>query len=387
MNISDSKNQTNECTGCGICAVVCPKKCISVRKNNAGFFEASVDETHCINCGLCKKFCYKYMHYSRPYFGRMFSPLSVYGVWSKDKDLVMSCSSGGFATELSRAFFEKGYKICGVAYDYNSAICKHSIAESENTIDEFTGSKYLQSFTVDAFSRFKSNEKYIVFGSPCQIFGIRQYIKFKKIEQNFILIDFYCHGVPSYNLWTKYIGFLKLNGIQKVDNVNFVSKRKGWHDRSILVNKGKDSEYSQSYKNDLFGIFFGGMYCHNAPCFRCIFRKDKCYSDIRIADFWGKRYNKNQSGVNLIAINTTAGETAFGCIRNNMHVEIASNKDLKNSKPWRFYKKPICYSRIKRDLQSNKSLHTIYTNHIKQFLFLERNLHRLNRIFNRLFNL
>jgi len=383
MNINCSNNQVNQCTGCGICAIVCPNKCISIIKNNNGFFEASVDEFNCSNCGLCTKFCYKFFNDTF----ENFTPLSVYACWSRDEELLKACSSGGFATILARSYIEKGYNICGVLYDYKNEICKHKIAKQYEDLFEFIGSKYLQSYTFEAFSKFKPNEKYIVFGSPCQILGLRKYIKFKKIENNFILVDFYCHGVPSYNLWEKYIEYLRICGISKINNINFVSKRNGWHNRCILINSNSSTEYFKNYKSDLFGIFYGGMYCHNSPCFRCIFRKDLVCSDIRVSDFWGSRFKSNQKGVNLITINTPAGEKAFSLIQNMLEIKNSSISDLKNSKPWRFYKHPIRYNKVINDLKSDKKLLSIYKKHIKPFLFFTRNLHRFVRIIKRFFNL
>lgn len=383
MNIANRKSQINQCTGCGICSVACPQSCISVKRSEGGFFEAFVDESQCSNCGLCVKFCYKFFPF-RVNTNKLPQPLSVHGVWSRDRDLINRCSSGGFATELARSLLKKDYKICGVVYDFKAELCRHTIAEKHSGIDEFIGSKYLQSYTADAFSQFKLNEKYLVFGTPCQMFALRKYIRFKKIEENFILVDFYCHGVPSYNLWKKYAELLKANGVPKIEKINFVSKRNGWHNRSILINEGSDAEYQNSYKSDMFGIFFGGMYCHNSPCFKCIFRMDLVCSDIRIADFWGSRFKSNQTGVSLLTINTDAGKRTFGVIREKLEIVDASVDDLRNSKPWRFYRRPIRYNKIMCDLQSDESLNMIYKRRVKPFLFLERNLHRLNRRMKRL---
>ena len=48
-------------------------------------------------------------------------------------------------------------------------------------------------------------EKYLVTGTPCQIDSFRKYIKKFRVEDNFVLMDFFCHGVPSKLVWDKYI--------------------------------------------------------------------------------------------------------------------------------------------------------------------------------------
>ena len=45
------------CTACGGCALVCPVGAVTMQENPAGFMVARVDETVCVNCGLCRKVC------------------------------------------------------------------------------------------------------------------------------------------------------------------------------------------------------------------------------------------------------------------------------------------------------------------------------------------
>ena len=47
----------NDCTGCGLCAEKCPKKCIKMVPDEEGFLYPSIDKEVCINCGLCAKCC------------------------------------------------------------------------------------------------------------------------------------------------------------------------------------------------------------------------------------------------------------------------------------------------------------------------------------------
>ena len=48
------------CTGCGACSSACSTNAISIIENNEGFFSPIVDNSKCINCGSCKRVCYKY---------------------------------------------------------------------------------------------------------------------------------------------------------------------------------------------------------------------------------------------------------------------------------------------------------------------------------------
>lgn len=48
-----------ECVGCGVCAVVCPQKCIEMIENDEGFIYPAIKESECIDCNLCKKNVHK----------------------------------------------------------------------------------------------------------------------------------------------------------------------------------------------------------------------------------------------------------------------------------------------------------------------------------------
>ena len=45
------------CSGCGVCSLVCPKKCITYEKDVLGSLYARVDDKNCIECGACQKVC------------------------------------------------------------------------------------------------------------------------------------------------------------------------------------------------------------------------------------------------------------------------------------------------------------------------------------------
>ena len=51
--------EIKNCTGCGLCAFICPTGAISIvsDENREHFLYPHIDEQKCINCGLCKQKC------------------------------------------------------------------------------------------------------------------------------------------------------------------------------------------------------------------------------------------------------------------------------------------------------------------------------------------
>jgi len=94
---------------------------------------------------------------------------------NKNSDELKTATSGAVSAELMKECIKQGYKVLGVAYDYSKNIAITKIISSIKDIEQFKGSKYFQSFTLDAFYealRDKSEQKYAVFGTPCQIYAI-----------------------------------------------------------------------------------------------------------------------------------------------------------------------------------------------------------------------
>ena len=97
------------------------------------------------------------------------------------------------------------FSIYIIPYDVKRAKAEHYVASS---VDEFIlsmGSKYIQSYTLSGFKEINRKDKFLVSGTPCQIDSLRRYINKMKCQENFVLLDFFCHGVPSKFVWDKYI--------------------------------------------------------------------------------------------------------------------------------------------------------------------------------------
>lgn len=92
----------------------------------------------------------------------------------------------------------QGYKVCGVRYDAERNRAEHYIATTVEELIPSSGSKYIQSYTVDGFKAINRKEKYLVTGTPCQIDSLED------ISRNSIAKIILCCLISSvmvFHLW------------------------------------------------------------------------------------------------------------------------------------------------------------------------------------------
>jgi len=321
-NISHFRN----CYGCGVCAIICPKKIIDLKENKNGFYEPYIkDPESCNDCGLCLSVC----SFNDKEVSTIGNSEKFYAGWSLSEDVRKKCSSGGVAFELAAQLFKEGWMVCGVKYNNEKQRAEHFVARSEEEYLSSRGSKYLQSYTLPGFLDIDKNDRYMVTGTPCQIDSFRRYIRKVKKEDNFILMDFFCHGVPSRNLWKSYLKTFSLDDKIKPDSaVCWRNKKEGWH-RSSAISVGDKSGgliyHSSFFNGDLFYKFFLSDLCLNRSCYSdCKFKLCSSAADIRIGDLWGKQYKHDESGVNGIITLTEKGENLIKIC----NLQLIGEKDL-----------------------------------------------------------
>lgn len=339
MNDNDRETNVSQyeyCFGCGICATVCHSGAITMHLNDDGFYAPSVKEDKCVGCGLCLAVCAKE---ESPQFEK---PLRSWAAWSKDERIRRKCSSGGVSFEIGKQLIENGYKAVGCRYDTRQQRAEHYIA---TTVEEFVqsiGSKYIQSYTEEAFKKIDRKQKYLITGTPCQIASFRRMTKKFHCEDSFILLDFYCHCVPSMNAWKAYVKMLE----PKIGKITYASWRNkfdyGWHDSWLMAVDGtKTSEpvdwsepfdkivqerttaiQSRMSKGDLFYKLFLGDVCLGPQCEKdCKYKYNCSSADIRIGDLWGPTYKNDEKGVSALVAFTDKGKTVVEGLNNISLVE------------------------------------------------------------------
>lgn len=391
-NISNIKR----CYGCGVCTIACAKKIIEIKLNKEGFYEPQItDPAECTNCGLCIDVCaFSHKELSKKDED---STIKSWAAWSNDKHIQRKCSSGGIGFEIAQQLIQQGYKLCACRYNADKNRAEHYIATTVNEAIESIGSKYIQSYTADAFKAINRKEKYIVTGTPCQIDSFRRYIRRFHVEENFVLLDFFCHCVPSMLAWEKYTQMVeKRTG--KITYASWRNKATGWHDswamaidgekgdtKNSCPNNGynqaleerKTTYYSLLSKGDVFYSLFLGDYCHNPACEKnCKYKYKQSSADIRIGDLWGKTYKDNNEGVSALIAFTKKGSGIIEGLENVTLVkhpfEVVAEGQMKKN----VHKAPT-YTLVMCFLKSSIGFDSI----------IWHTLHLINRVAKRLYNI
>lgn len=303
----------NPCTGCGACATVCPYEAISLKVNSKGFYVAVVNSDSCKNCGLCQKVCIR----------KEYKPISdirmgsLFAAKSQSKETVLNCTSGGVAYELAIAGFRAGRIVVGTIYDYSTNCARSIIAHSESDILAMCGSKYIQAHAAECIKEvfhiasIHPHKEFIIFGTPCQIYAFNQVSQFMHIRDRFLLVDLFCHGVPSALVWTCYLDDQKKKtGVERWDYLRFRDPQHGWHN-FVLSLKSAHNTVTESSDRCLFYQAFFDNILLNSACFTCPARCHGSGSDIRLGDFWGRSYQHLEDGVSAVLCLSENGRKAI----------------------------------------------------------------------------
>lgn len=366
-NVCDDKG-LRPCTGCGICASVCGKNAITIHLDKYGYYKPVINENKCVECSLCKKSCYKYDEN----LIQSDKHKECYAAVNKNAKQLMASSSGGISRVLMEECIAKGYKIMGCAYDTNKNIAVSIVASTIDDLDKFYGSKYFQSLTTEGFDtvlKDKTDQKYAIFGTPCQIYGFSQTNKYKCHPDKYLLVDIFCHGCPSMMLWKSYLAYtMDITGCETYDKVTSRSKTHAWHEFCFDFFFNSKQYSSKKSKDPFYDIFFG-MDMMNDACYNCNSRSTMAYGDIRLGDYWGEKYDTDTKGVSAVVLKSSKGVDFFNAIKGKLNIEKAT---LDNILIGQSYGKPHTYNENRRafllqNISEHSDLQQVYKAYMRMF--------------------
>lgn len=300
-------SEVTNCCGCKACIQVCPKGCITVKKDSEGFDTISIGDADCIKCGKCYTVCpqigYEWLHNVK----------ETYAALHQDHEVLMNSTSGGGMTSIAEQVLGRGGVVFGTILDTADWRAKYIRVDDIQNLGQLRGSKYVQSDTGNIYSLVKDDlcqGKEIMFiGAPCQVAGLYKYLGSNQVDR-LVTIDILCHGTPSPTLFQEHISYIEKKYKAKLTNFIF-------RDKTVFPNKtvfryefGSKKKYILGRCEPYFNAFISGS-AYRMCCYECQYATLQRVGDITLGDYWGiKQFHPefdNSNGVSLILVNTDKG--------------------------------------------------------------------------------
>ena len=334
LDLLDKKYITSKfkCTGCMACINSCPNNAIEIIKNKEGFLCTKINEEKCTKCGLCKNNCPANKVYSAKYENPEF-----YAAFNLNEEDRKNSSSGGIVSLIAKNVFNKHGVVYGA--NFENKVLKHIRIESEKDLYKIIGSKYLQSEIGDILKVVKEDldkGKQVLFtGTPCQIEGLKSYLNTE--YENLICVSIICHGVPSPEVFKRYLEEKERKNNKQIKNVKFRNKSFGWHNYCISYENEKVEDIVP-FTDDTYMNGFLSNYILRESCYNCQMKfNKKSRSDIILGDYWGIENvfpeMDNDKGVSAVIVNSKIGKIIFEEIKVNTEYKYTTLEDILKANP------------------------------------------------------
>lgn len=334
-------NDKVKCSGCGACLDVCPKGAISMQTDTEGFWYPKVDENLCINCSLCDKVC-PVEH--RPSPETVAEP-ECFAAVNKNLYVRFDSTSGGAFSALATYALRKGGAVGGACTD--SEFNAHQILiHSKSELEQIRSSKYYQSDTTGFYreveKEVKDGKLVLVCGAPCQMAGLRNYMR--KDYENLIIVDFICLCMPSPKVFKKYVESIEEEYGSKVVSTKAKSKELGWRKLTQMFILEDGRHVYQTHDENPFQFFYMNTKTSVRPiCYECPFKGFPRLADITLGDYWGQEnsntsweYKKNfdeDAGTSIIIANSKKGLDYLEKCKGFMKLQKVELESVKGGNP------------------------------------------------------
>lgn len=352
-----------KCCGCGSCMNSCPKNAITMKKDASGILFPEINEELCVDCGICFKSC-AFQNIKETNL-----PIKVYGAARKDKEKLLASASGGLFAVIAEKFIADGGLVFGAAMlrRNDKPYVEHILVEKKENLPEIYRSKYVQSNTADSFKSVKSllesGKKVLYSGTPCQIAGLKGFLK--KNYSNLYTVDIICHGVPSMDFFQSYIKHIENKRNITITEYNFRDKSMGWGpvgSYTFIDKNGNEHTKKINFYDSSYYHMFINSQNYRQSCYNCKYTCSHRPGDITLGDYWGFSVKHpdavisgggkidEKSGVSSVIVSTEKGKVLLDSVENEilLHESTFENAAALNPQLRKPCKKDNMYDDIMR---------------------------------------
>ncbi len=326
----------NKCTGCKMCADICPRNAISFSANEDGFWYPTVDAEACVQCGACLKRC------PAAEEGAQADDCSrrvVYAAWNRDESARRDSTSGGVYRAFAERVIANGGFLVGSVYSEDFCSARHICSDDPADISRIMGSKYFQSDTAGIYKKTKellqTGREVLFCGTPCQVSALKRYLG--EDHPNLISVDFICRGIPSPKLQQEKVRYYEKKAKSRLTFFRAKCDKYAWTDFGDLVRFENGKELFVSRWDDHINECFISRNLNlRESCYRCELKDGRYRSDLTMGDFWGIREvtEKDQKcGVSALIVNTEKGRAFLDSVGRAVYLERRTVEEVRRGNP------------------------------------------------------
>ncbi|NLS75923.1 MAG: 4Fe-4S dicluster domain-containing protein [Chloroflexi bacterium] len=295
------------CTQCGACAALCPAACIRLAPDSDGNHWPQVEQSRCIECGLCLRVC------SALVFGsdRALPALRLYAGHATEDSWRRRAPTGGLVTALLAHLVAAG-ELDGALVLANPDPqdprgVAPVVARDAEHIRRSVGSRYCPTSPLVRLSDLRSAPpgRYAVVGLPCQVAAVR-----RAMEANAALAQRVSLLVGLFCAHTKTLGYTRIlahrAGLSHEALAQVHYRRDGWPGEIRLADaQGHEGRLEHT---DPLVNYLWRTEAH-APA-RCLICGDALAqeADLAVGDAWLPEYARDPLGTNLAVARSATGQ-------------------------------------------------------------------------------
>ncbi len=323
-NVCDAIARNDFCSGCGVCAGICPENAIIMKWNGYGEYNPSINQSKCTNCRVCLKVC--------PFWNQDINETKIARIFLDTEQMRQNsisgfyediysgyCCEGSFRKDgagggltswlLSKMLLEKKVTdVCCVRQGTSSEKLFEVVClKDSRSVAECSKSVYYPIEFSSIIARILSVEgRYALVGLPCVLKAIRLAMQHnQKLRERIVfLIGLFC-GQQKSRFFAEYLVAKKGVDPDKIIKARFRGKDKNRHHLDhffeFVAEEGESEVNGKIYQSDGMSGIWGQDWFKLNACNYCDDLTSEV-ADVSLGDAIANAYSFGNEGANFVVV-------------------------------------------------------------------------------------